>query len=245
MSDVAIALLGSGEFEPWSAPVDRWLLERSRNPGGVALVVPTASAHEGEQIFTSWGDKGLAHYDGLGVRAEVLPLRRRDDAFRDDVVMRLDDASLVFFSGGNPARLADTVRATPFWRALSAAVDDGLPFGGCSAGVAFLTERTYDSDVRDLDSVWRPGLGFVRDALFGPHWDQVDTWMEGARDFIAGSVGDGEVFVGLDEDTAMVGDGRSWSVLGRRCVHVLRGGTWATYEPGLGFELRLSFDGRG
>lgn len=245
MSGVALALLGSGEFEPWSAPVDRWLLERSRNAGGVALVVPTASAHEGEPIFASWGDKGLAHYESLGVRAEVLRLRRRDDAFRDDVVRRLDDASLVFFSGGNPARLADVVRATPFWRALSAAVEDGLPFGGCSAGVAFLTDRTYDSEAHELGSVWRPGIGYVRDALFGPHWDQVDTWMEGAGDFITGSVVDGEVFVGLDEDTAMVGDGRSWSVLGRRCVHVLRGGSWETFEPGRGFELRLSFDGRG
>jgi cyanophycinase len=208
-------------------------------------VVPTASAHEGEQIFSSWGDKGLAHYGTLDVPAQVLPLRRRDDAFREDVVGRLDDASLVFFSGGNPARLADALRATPFWRALSAAVEDGLPFGGCSAGIAFLTERTYDSDALELDSVWRPGLGFVRDALFGPHWDQVDTWMEGASDFIVGSVADGEVFVGLDEETAMVGDGRSWSVLGRRRVHVLRGGSWTTYEPGLGFELRLSLDGRG
>jgi cyanophycinase len=245
VSGAALALLGSGEFQPWTEPVDRWLLERSRNAGGVALVVPTAAAHEGEASFASWGEKGLPHYARLGVAAEVLQLRTREDAFRDDVVGRLDDASLVFFSGGNPARLADVLRDTPFWRSLVDALDDGLPFGGCSAGVAFLTERTYDSEADDLASMWRPGLGFVRRALFGPHWDRVETWMPGAGDEITGSVRDDEVFVGLDEDTAIVGDGRSWSVLGRQRAHVLRAGTWATYEPGLGFVLELSFDGRG
>ena len=33
VSGVVMGLLGSGEFDPWSAPVDRWLLERSAQPG--------------------------------------------------------------------------------------------------------------------------------------------------------------------------------------------------------------------
>jgi hypothetical protein len=45
--------------------------------------------------------------------------------------------------------------------------------------------------------------------------------------------------VGLDEDTAMVGDGRTWSVLGRQGVHVLRAGSWTTHRHGDRFELDL------
>jgi cyanophycinase len=241
---LSLALLGSGEFEPWSEPVDRWLLERSRNPNGVVLVAPTAAAHEGEGSFAGWGAKGLEHFASLDVAAEVLPLRTRDDAHRDDVVARLDDASFVYFSGGNPARLTEVLSGSPFWQAMCRGLAEGLPYAGCSAGVACLTETTYDSDTPDLESVWRPGIGFVRGTLFGPHWDIVDTWIPGARDFIVGSVLDGQIFVGLDEDTAMVGDGRSWSVFGRQGVHVLRHGSWSTYRSGDAFELELPLDGR-
>jgi cyanophycinase len=244
MTGVSMALLGSGEFEPWAGAVDRWLLARSRNPAGVVLVAPTAAAHEGEGSFNGWGAKGVEHYAALDVRAEILPLRAREDAHRADLVGRLDDAAFVFFSGGNPARLADTVRGTPFWSALVAAVADGLPYAGCSAGVACLTEQTYDSDTQDFEHLWQPGLGYVRRTLFGPHWDIVDTWVPGASDFIVGSVRDGERFVGLDEETAMVGDGEDWTVIGRQGIHVLDGAAWSTYRDGDAFALGLSLDGR-
>jgi len=236
-----MALLGSGEFEPWSEPVERRLLERSRSPDGRALVLPTAAAHEGDASFDAWGAKGLEHFASLGLAAEVVPLKTREDANADAFVRLLDDASLVFFSGGNPARLARILRDTPFWAAVVAAMHEGLPFAGCSAGVAFLTERTFDSDTRDLESVWAPGLGYVRDVLFGPHWDFVDTWIPGASAFVVGSVPPGQTFVGLDEDTAMVGDGRSWNVIGRQKVHVLRDGDWQIFGDGDTFELALRF----
>ncbi|HSJ50135.1 MAG TPA: Type 1 glutamine amidotransferase-like domain-containing protein, partial [Actinomycetota bacterium] len=127
MTGVSMALLGSGEFEPWSERVDRWLLERSPYPGGPVLIAPTAAAHEGEESFAAGGAKGVGHFAALGVRAEVLPLRTRDDAHRDDVVARLDDAALVYFSGGNPARLAEVLAGSPFWDRLCRGLAEGLP----------------------------------------------------------------------------------------------------------------------
>jgi cyanophycinase len=235
----ALALLGSGEFEPWSDPVERWLIERSPRPDGVALVLPTAAAHEGDASFDAWGAKGLEHFASLGIDAEVVPLKTREDAHAEQIVSRLGEASLVFFSGGNPARLAEILRDTPFWRALVAAMRDRLPFAGCSAGVAFLTQRTFDSDTRDLGSVWAPGLGFVRDVRFAPHWDIVDMWVPGAGAFIVDSLAPNETFVGMDEDTAMVGDGRSWEVVGRQRIHVLRDDDWEIFADGDAFELPL------
>ncbi|MCI0637282.1 MAG: Type 1 glutamine amidotransferase-like domain-containing protein [Actinobacteria bacterium] len=239
MSDLSFAFLGSGEFDPWSEPVERWLLARSRNPAGPVLVCPTAAAHEGDESYDGWANKGLEHYGALGISAEVLPLKTRDDALRDEVVARLDEASAIFFSGGNPARLAQVVVDTPFWTALQKALRSGLPYAGCSAGVACLTERTFDSDSPSFDSVWAPGIGYVRDTLFGPHWDIVDTWIPGATEFIAGSVEPGHTFIGLDEDTAMVGDGRGWEIIGRAKVHVLRDEEWTRYADGDAFELTL------
>jgi hypothetical protein len=111
--------------------------------------------------------------------------------------------------------------------------------------VACLTELTYDSDTTELERIWKPGLGFARDIVFGPHWDIVDTWVPGASAFIVGSIRDGQVFVGLDEETAMAGDGGAWTARGRGGIHVLRHGAWATYRAGDAFELTLSLNGAG
>jgi hypothetical protein len=90
-----------------------------------------------------------------------------------------------------------------------------------------------------VGGVWKPGLGLVRDTVFAPHWDIVDTWVPGASEFILGSVTDGQAFMGLDEETAIVGDGRSWTALGRQGIHVRRGGEWTTYRGGERFDLDL------
>jgi cyanophycinase len=235
---VILALLGSGEFEPWSEAVDRWVLERAEGDGRV-VILPTASANEGDEVFGSWASKGLQHFADAGIDAELVALKTRHDADRPEFVEKLEGASVAYFSGGNPWYLAETLRDTEFFRALVARMSDGLAYVGCSAGVACLTEMTYDSDTDDFEQVFKPGLGFVRDILFGPHWDIVDTWIPGATEFIVDAVPDGHTFVGIDEDTAIVGDGHAWSVLGRQSVHLRRGGEWERYAGGGAFELDL------
>lgn len=235
----AYAFLGAGEFEPWSEVVDRWVLERAEGDGRV-LILPTASAPEGDEVFDEWAGKGLAHYGLLGIPAEVLPMKTREDAERAELVERVREASVVYFSGGNPYHLASVLRGSAFCRAMVDRLEDGLGFVGCSAGVACLTEVTYDT-AGDLLSreVWKPGLSYVRRLLFAPHWDTVEQWFPGAQAFIVASLEPGQTLVAIDEDTAMVGDGGRWDVLGRAAVHVHRDGAWVDHHAGEGFELAL------
>ncbi|GIU98629.1 MAG: hypothetical protein KatS3mg014_0245 [Actinomycetota bacterium] len=235
-----LAFLGAGEFEPWSAAVDRWVLDRSMGDGSV-LILPTASAPEGDEVFEEWARKGLEHFAGLGVSAEVLPVRRREDARRGRLAERVGRASVVYVSGGNPSYLAEVLRGSLLCRAMWDRMERGLGYIGCSAGVACLTETTYDTGVPDVasEAVWAPGLGYVRGVRFAPHWDTVERWYPGARAFIEASLRPGETLVAIDEETAMVGDGTSWEVLGRSAVHVYRGGRWTSAEVGEAFRLPL------
>lgn len=188
MSQRIWALLGSGEFEPWSAEVDRAVLERADGDGRV-LILPTASAREGDEVFVGWGRKGLEHFDSLGVRAEVLPVRTREDARLEEILARVEGASAVYFSGGNPAHLAETLIETPLWDAIRSGMDRGLGYIGCSAGVACLGDIAPDSDAREFDDgLWRPGLGVFPRSWFGPHWDALDSFVPGLSDFIVSSV---------------------------------------------------------
>ena len=236
----ALAFLGAGEFEPWSEVVDRWVLDRSDGDGRV-LILPTASAPEGDDVFAGWARRGLEHYARLGVPAEVVPVKTREDAERPEHVEAVASASAVYFSGGNPYHLASVLRGSALCRAMMERLDDGLGFVGCSAGVACLTETTYDTAVEDLTSVevWKPGLAYVRRVLFAPHWDTVEVWFPGAQAFIASSVAPGQTLVAIDEGTAMLGDGAAWTVVGRSGVHLLRDGEWTHAHAGDGFGLSL------
>jgi cyanophycinase len=145
----------------------------------------------------------------------------------------------VYFSGGNPAYLSRVLAESDFLDALTKQLDRGMAYAGCSAGVACLNETTFDSDSIDMDAVYKPGLGIVPRTVFAPHWDMVNNWMPGATEFIVGSVPEGYTFIGLDEDTAMIGRGSSWEVVGKSGIHVLDDGAWATHRDGDRFDLAL------
>jgi cyanophycinase len=240
MTDPTFAFLGAGEFEDWHADVDRTLL---RNRAGQVLVCATGSAPEGDEVFEGWVGKGLAHYDRLGWPATAPALKRPEDAHDDSVVRLLDDASMVFFSGGNPKWIAECLRGSPFWDRLRYRLAEGsVAYAGCSAGVACLSDPTYDADTEDMERVWVPGLGYVPGLLFGPHWDVIDDWIPGAREFITASTPEGGVLVAIDENTAMVGDGSTWSVAGAGAVHLHPdGGGWTDQRPDSTFELPFVF----
>jgi cyanophycinase len=231
------AFLGAGEFQDWHAEVDRALLHG--RDGGV-LVCATAAAPEGDDVFDRWVDQGLGHYGRLGVAAAAAPLKRSEDAHDDRVISMLDDAAMVFFSGGNPSYLARVLDASPFWDRLRARIGEGsIAYAGCSAGVACLSDPTYDSDTDDFDRIWVRGLGFFPNVLFGPHWNMLDEWIPGSRAFITASTPQGGVLVAIDEETAMVGDGTVWTVHGSGGVHVYADGSWTDHVTGSRFACPL------
>lgn len=200
-------LMGSGEFEPWSAEVELAALEG--RPASVAIL-PTASAPEGDAMFDRWARMGLEHYRDMGIEARVVPLKRRQDAEREDVAAAIEGVGMVFLSGGGPRYLADTIDETRFWDALGVALDTGTVFAGCSAG-AMVASRRVEARPR-LGAAWVAGLGLVPAGSFGAHWDRM-KFIPGMRGFVM-SRSRGGWFAGLDERTAILGDGAEWRVFG-------------------------------
>lgn len=221
------AVFGSGEFTPWSEEVDRYALDRATTGDGSVVIVPAASAPEGNDVFDDWARKGVAHYESMGVPARVSALKHRADAFDDDFISQLEGASMFYFSGGNPAHLADTLRDSPFWAVVVKAVDAGAAIAGCSAGACFLGEVAPNSGSDDLNpEKWATdGLRLLPGTSFGPHWDMLETWIPGIHEFIRTNTPEDIRLVTLDEDTAMVGDGETWRVFGAGKVTVSLDGT--------------------
>jgi cyanophycinase-like exopeptidase len=225
-----IALVGSGEFLPVMEAVDSALL--AGRPAR-AVFLPTAAGPEGPERVDYWLRLGVDHYRRLGVEPVPLAVLDRSDADDPANARQVAGAGLVYLSGGNPGYLADTLRGTVVWEAILAAWRSGAALAGCSAGACALTALADDTRT----GATRPGLGLVPGLVVLPHFDEIERWSPGIVARRTGDLAAGQVLLGIDEDTALVGgdgvlDGTgSWRVEGRRQVWVVEADGRRTGHP--------------
>jgi hypothetical protein len=86
-----------------------------------------------------------------------------------------------------------------------------------------------------IGSSWVSGLGLVEGGTFGVHWDKIGR-IPGFRGFVM-SRSDGVWFAGIDERTAILGDGTEWQVYGRGKVTVRGGGRSTAFTAGQTFTV--------
>jgi cyanophycinase len=214
----ALGLLGGDEMHAACEPFDRALLAAAGEPDEVR-VVPAAVVHNGSVT----GAMSLArkYFGRLGLKVVEVPLHRRSDASRDDVVAALRTSPLTYILGGDPGYLLDTLRETPAWAALKAAYRDGGGLAGSSAGAMVLCESIL---LRSRNP--SPSRRHARDALellpgvvLVPHLGRfAKGWVESARR----EARDRDI-LGLDESTGVVHDG-AWTAHGPGEVKLWRHG---------------------
>jgi cyanophycinase len=228
-----IALVGSGEYLPVMNEVDRYLLAAAHTNGQRPSVVclPTAAGQEGEASVGRWLRMGNEHFTALG--ATVHPLLIVDRASADDprYVPILEQADLIYFSGGNPRYVFETMAGSQAWEAANRAWARAGAYAGCSAGAMMLGRKVPDFR--------RLGLGGQIDA-FGiipaqfvmPHFDHVGPFRQ-VVNILRRGLKDGQFILGIDEDTALVGRlAGEWKVMGKSCVHVLTRKASKSYTAG-------------
>jgi len=232
-----LALFGAGEFLPWARDVDRWCVETASVGGDRVMVAPTASAPEGKETFDRWARMGIEHYEALGLRPEVLDVRTRADAMDPAAARAVEGARLIYFSGGDPGYLAETLTGTPLWRAIAEAAASGTALGGCSAGAMFLGVRAPFIG-REGVGRWVDGVRFLPRAFVLAHFDALDSYRAGLQALMLDECPPDCVAIGIDENTAMCGDGSTWTVSGSGGV-TIRASDAFSYAAGDRFEVDL------
>ena len=129
-------------------------------------------------------------------------MRTRDDANDPKWAAAISGAGLIYLSGGNPSFLARTLIGTVVWKAIEHEWRLGSALAGCSAGAMAL--GGYVPDFRHPRAGGVEGLGVVPDIRVLPHFDRYAKWVP---DFaMRPLVAPGSYIVGIDEDTALVGE---------------------------------------
>src|SRR5688572_29986209 len=226
-----INLVGSGEYLPVMKDVDRYLLDslnlNGRKPRVVCL--PTAAGKEGDSSVNRWLNMGVQHFRELG--AEVEPVRIIDRDTANDLCWEpiLEAADLIYFSGGDPGYLHETMKDSRAWMAARRAWERGAIYAGCSAGAMILGK--YIPGLR-LAGV-QEGFGIIPATYVVPHFDAIPAIWRPVVFGLQRQLRAGERMIGIDEDTALIGRlGGEWMIMGKGNVHIFARGKETRYISG-------------
>ncbi len=224
-----IALLGSGEYLPVMNDTDRFLLTNCGANGRTPRVVclPTAAGQEGAASVGRWMQMGEEHFRVLGADVISLPITNRAEADDPNMAAQIEQADLIYFSGGKPHYLYETLNGTRAWEAVQKATGRGAAFAGCSAGAMFIGE--FLPDFRSFGLRQNRVFGVLPKSHIFPHFDRMLAWRSVTIPMLQPLLPADEYVLGLDEDTALVGRlGGQWIVMGRQNVYIVtKNETWS------------------
>jgi cyanophycinase len=226
-----IGLIGSGEFTPAMADIDREILGLIGADARV-VILPTAAAGEDPQ---DWAVRGVEHFWRLGAHSVGLMVLERAHAEDPENVRVVETADLLYISGGKTARLMDALEGSPLWQGFLVARQRGAWLIGSSAGAMALGDWALvhrPEDGHGTPTLWAPGLGMLQGMAVVPHYD---AWGEAER--LTAEIADVCEVFGIDEDTALLMDGGHARVLGRGCVRMIRSAGRALFRAGDRFEV--------
>jgi len=222
-----------GETRGWIIPIggaenkenDRHILERFvRVSGGRdadIVVIPTASRmnETGPRYEKLFADIGAA-------RVTVMDFDTRRDCQEPGRLRRLEEASGIFFTGGNQLRLSTLLGGTPVAKLIRLRNARGVAVGGTSAGASVLSEHMIafgDEGASVISGSVRlaPGLGLTNRFIIDQHFRQRDRL---GRLLTALAYNPFAVGIGLDEDTAaFIGPDETVEVEGSGGVTIVDG----------------------
>jgi cyanophycinase len=201
-----------GGTRGWIVPIggaenkenDRRVLARFVEVSGGAdadiVVIPTASrlnetGPRYEQIFRELG----------AARVSVMDFDTRRDCREPGRLQRLEEASGIFFTGGNQLRLTTLLGGTPVATMIRKRNAAGATVGGTSAGASILSEHMIafgdeGSSVISGSVRLAPGLGLTNRFVIDQHFRERDRL---GRLITALAYNPFAVGIGLDEDTAV------------------------------------------
>lgn len=184
------------------------------------IVVLTAATSEPEEA----GEIYIQVFKALGAAdVQVVDTRDQDDANQFDAIRAIGQATGIFFTGGNQARIVESIKGTILDDVISKRYLEGTVIAGTSAGAAIMPEvmivrgESATSPHRDTVTLG-PGLGFVQGFVLDQHFAQ-----RGRLGRLLASVllDSADLGVGIDENTAIVVTGTEFRVIGEGAVTVV------------------------
>jgi cyanophycinase len=206
------------------------LRELARRAGRGKLVVATIASEKPEEYWETYE----RIFRGLGVpHVWHLDVGDREEAKSERKVRILDDAKVVFFTGGDQLKITSRLGDSPIYtRLCQIYLEEGGTIAGTSAGASMMCETMLVRGDQEQSArlgaslVMAPGLGFVKNAIIDQHFAQ-----RGRIGRLLGAVAHNArvLGIGIDENTAAIFENKHFDVIGENAVYVVDGSS-ASYS---------------
>ena len=185
-------------------------------------IIPTASR------LADTGQRYVELFDRLEAgSATSLELNTREDCEQPEALEALENATGVFFTGGNQLRISTIVGGTRAAKIIRTSNARGVHVAGTSAGASILSEHMIasgreGSSPRGGSVRLAPGLGLTNRFIIDQHFRQRDRL---GRLVAALAYNPFAIGIGLDEDTAaFIGPDNTLEVEGSGAITVVDAG---------------------
>ncbi|PSB06489.1 cyanophycinase [filamentous cyanobacterium CCP2] len=214
-----LIIIGGAEDTTGECQILREFVRRS---GGIKarIVVMTAASSIPEEV----GQEYIEIFERLGAtNVQVIDTRSNEDANTLELLRAVAQATGIFFTGGDQARIIRSIKGTILEDALHKRYAEGAIIAGTSAGAAvmpdtMIVEGESDTNPR-MDAVeMGPGMGFLPNVVVDQHFAQRGRLGR----LLSAMLQKPKVLgFGIDENTAIIVNGNEIEVLGEGAVTVV------------------------
>ena len=216
------ALVGGDEFRPDCEDMDREVMRASGQDPARVLIIPTAAAAGAAKA----ANDGVTHFGNLGAGADRLMVLNKSQAYDSGLVSQIQTAGVVYFTGGSPDLLLDTLKESLLLDSILEAVRGGAVLAGSSAGAMVMGSMMRRPGGGD----WVEALGIVPGIAVLPHHEMSDPSQISRQ--LRGQVPAGLTVLGIDAQTGCLGRPGSWRVVGSGNVTLYHGSDWQVCRSG-------------
>src|ERR687886_1742389 len=213
-----LLIIGGAEDKEGDCKILREFLRCAGGTKARIVIMTAATSLPGEV-----GDNYIRVFERLGAEdVRVVDTQTTDDANNRDYLEAIEQATGIFFTGGDQARIISCLKDTKLDAAMHKRYSEGIIIGGTSAGAAMMpdmmiVEGESETNPRLEIVEMEPGMGFLPGVVIDQHFLQ-----RGRTGRLLSAVTHQPVNlgIGIDENTAIAVKNNQFEVVGEGAVTV-------------------------
>ena len=214
-----LLIIGGAEDKEGECKILREFLRCAGGTKAHIVIMTAATSLPGEV-----GDNYIRVFERLGAEdVRVVDTQTPEDANNPDYLEAIEQATGIFFTGGEQARIINCLKGTKLDEAMHKRYAEGIIIGGTSAGAAMMPDMMIiegDSETNPRVEVvaMGPGMGFLPGVVIDQHFAQRGRL---GRLVTALLLQPAVLGFGIDENTAILVSGDELEVIGESAVTVI------------------------
>jgi cyanophycinase len=214
-----LVIIGGAEDKEGDCQILREFIRRSGGLQSRIVVMTVATGLPGEV-----GEQYIGIFKRLGAEeVRVVDTARREDASDPVAIEDISQATGVFFTGGNQARITECLKDTELEAMLRKRFSEGIVIAGTSAGAAMMPDMMIvmgegETNPRREVAQMDHGMGFLPNVIIDQHFAQRGRL---GRLLSALAQQPASLGFGIDENTAIVVSGKIVEVIGEGAVTIV------------------------